>query len=130
MSEPIQSISQGNYILATQQEVSHDNTLSGTGMSDSPLCVNSNSLFVSTVETLGTYNISNNADTKISASLTKVGYKPIAWNVRLGYAGLINYNDELSEINDDTLNIVGYARGITGSYNSISFKAAVTWVKA
>lgn len=39
MSEPIQAISQGNYILATQQEVSHDNSLSGTGMADSPLGV-------------------------------------------------------------------------------------------
>lgn len=38
MSE-IQSISQGNYILATQQEVSHDNTLSGNGTVDSPLGV-------------------------------------------------------------------------------------------
>ena len=35
----IQSISQGNYILATQQEVSHDNTLSGNGTVDSPLGV-------------------------------------------------------------------------------------------
>lgn len=40
MSEPIQSISQGNYILATQQEVSHDNTLSGNGTSASPLGLN------------------------------------------------------------------------------------------
>ena len=39
MSEPIQSISNGNYILATQQEVSHDNTLSGNGTVDSPLGV-------------------------------------------------------------------------------------------
>lgn len=39
MSEPIQSISQGNYILATPQEVSHDNTLSGNGTVDSPLGV-------------------------------------------------------------------------------------------
>lgn len=39
MSEPIQAISQGNYILATQQEVSHDNTLSGNGTVDSPLGV-------------------------------------------------------------------------------------------
>jgi hypothetical protein len=35
----IQSISQNNYILATQQEVSHDNTLSGNGTVDSPLGV-------------------------------------------------------------------------------------------
>jgi len=35
----IQSISQGNYVLATQQEVSHDNSLSGNGTVDSPLGV-------------------------------------------------------------------------------------------
>jgi len=35
----IQSISQNNYILATQQEVSHDNSLSGNGTVDSPLGV-------------------------------------------------------------------------------------------
>lgn len=39
MSEPIQSIAQNNYILATQQEVSHDNTLSGNGTAVSPLGV-------------------------------------------------------------------------------------------
>ena len=39
MSEQIQSIAQNNYILATQQEVSHDNTLSGNGTVDSPLRV-------------------------------------------------------------------------------------------
>lgn len=39
MSEPIQSIAQNNYILATQKEVSHDNTLSGNGTVDSPLSV-------------------------------------------------------------------------------------------
>ena len=39
MSEPIQSISQGNYVLATQKEVSHDNTLIGNGTVDSPLGV-------------------------------------------------------------------------------------------
>ena len=39
MSEQIQSIAQNNYILATQKEVSHDNTLSGNGTVDSPLGV-------------------------------------------------------------------------------------------
>ena len=39
MSEQIQSIAQNNYILAKQQEVSHDNTLSGNGTVDSPLGV-------------------------------------------------------------------------------------------
>lgn len=35
----IRTIAQGNYILATQQEVSHDNTLSGNGTVESPLGV-------------------------------------------------------------------------------------------
>lgn len=35
----IRTIAQGNYILGTQQEVSHDNTLSGNGTSTSPLGV-------------------------------------------------------------------------------------------
>lgn len=40
MSDPIRSISQNNYILATQQEVSHDNTLTGNGTEESPLGLN------------------------------------------------------------------------------------------
>lgn len=38
MSE-INAIATNNYLLATQQEVSHDNTLSGNGTVDSPLGV-------------------------------------------------------------------------------------------
>lgn len=40
MSDPIQAIATNNYLLATQQEVSHDNTLSGNGTVDSPLGLN------------------------------------------------------------------------------------------
>ena len=40
MSDPIRSISQNNFLLAAQQEVSHDNTLSGNGTEASPLGVN------------------------------------------------------------------------------------------
>lgn len=39
MANEIQSIAQNNYILTTQQEVAHDNTLSGNGTVDSPLGV-------------------------------------------------------------------------------------------
>lgn len=39
MSDPIRSISQNNFILADQKEVSHDNTLSGNGTAASPLGV-------------------------------------------------------------------------------------------
>ena len=38
MSE-INAIATNNYLLTTQQEVSHDNTLSGNGTVDSPLGV-------------------------------------------------------------------------------------------
>lgn len=40
MSDPIRSISQNNFLLAAQQEVSHDNTLSGNGTEASPLGLN------------------------------------------------------------------------------------------
>ena len=40
MSDPIRSISQNNFILADQKEVSHDNTLSGNGTPESPLGLN------------------------------------------------------------------------------------------
>lgn len=39
MSDSIRSISQNNFILADQKEVSHDNTLSGNGTEESPLKV-------------------------------------------------------------------------------------------
>lgn len=45
MSDPIRSISQNNYILATQKEVSHDNTLTGNGTEDSPLSVVAEALY-------------------------------------------------------------------------------------
>lgn len=45
MSDPIRSISQNNYILATQQEVSHDNTLTGNGTPESPLSVVAEALY-------------------------------------------------------------------------------------
>lgn len=40
MSDPIRSISQNNYLLAAQQEVSHDNTLKGDGTTQNPLGLN------------------------------------------------------------------------------------------
>lgn len=54
MSEPIQSIAQNNYILATQQEVSHDNTLSGNGTVDSPLGLSNETLLYSGTSVIST----------------------------------------------------------------------------
>jgi len=45
MSDPIRSISQNNFILADQKEVSHDNTLSGNGTEESPLGLNETVLY-------------------------------------------------------------------------------------
>lgn len=42
MSDPIRSISQNNFILADQKEVSHDNTLKGNGTTENPLGINDN----------------------------------------------------------------------------------------
>ena len=60
MSEQIQSIAQNNYILATQQEVSHDNTLSGNGTVDSPLGVvpGYNETVLYSGDAANTYNLS------------------------------------------------------------------------
>ncbi len=130
MSENIQAISQGNYILATQQEVSHDNTLSGNGTVDSPLGVNSDYI-VTTEETIGTYNVTSSADTKVENTFVKAGYRPISIIVKFAFAGLINFNNELTQYkSDNSLYIMGYAHALRGSYNSLTFKAVVTWVKA
>lgn len=51
----IRTIAQGNYILGTQQEVSHDNTLSGNGTVESPLGVVHG--YNETVLYSGTYNV-------------------------------------------------------------------------
>ena len=45
MSDPIRSISQNNFILADQKEVSHDNTLTGNGTPESPLGVNGSGMW-------------------------------------------------------------------------------------
>lgn len=60
MSEPIQSIATNNYLLATQQEVSHDNSLSGNGTVDSPLGLNETVLWSGTLASGSTASLSEN----------------------------------------------------------------------
>ena len=129
MSEPIQSIAQNNYILATQKEVSHDNTLSGNGTVDSPLGVASD-LIVITEETVGTYSV-NTSDVAVSNNFSKTGYKPIAWTYKFGNAGFINFNQEDTYIDSDNiLHFQGYARRILGSgKGNITVKVFITWLK-
>lgn len=127
MSEPIQSIAQNNYILATQQEVSHDNTLSGDGTVASPLGITSDYIVV-TEELIGTYSVAG-SDTLVTNTFTKAGYRPIAWTVKFAFAGVINFNQENTEITNNSLTIHGYAHTISGSVNSVQFKAIITWIK-
>jgi len=134
MSDPIRSISQNNFILADQKEVSHDNTLTGNGTLDSPLGVNVGSvgsqLVVSTVENVGSLNISNSQDTAFSKDFTKAGYTPIAFTLMLGYAAWINANCENSIIQNNTLKLRGYARTWANqTFNNTAFKVLITWMK-
>ena len=128
MSEPIQSIAQNNYILGTQQEISHDNTLSGNGTVDSPLGITSDYIVV-TEETVGTYSVST-SDVNVSHDFSKTGYIPIAWTYKFGNAGFINFNQEDTNINNGTLHFQGYARRVLGSGSvNITVKVFITWLK-
>ena len=75
MANEIQSIAQNNYILSTQQEVSHDNTLSGNGTVDSQLVVASDYIKFLNVSQPFTANTDNYTAT---ASVPD-GYKFLCW---------------------------------------------------
>lgn len=81
MSEPIQSIAQNNYILATQQEVSHDNSLSGNGTVDSPLGVVPG--YNETVLWEGTETLSTNPEitlSELSTNFERIRVYGESWN--------------------------------------------------
>ena len=127
MSDPIRSISQNNFILADQKEVSHDNTLRGNGTEESPLGLSSD-LIVITEENLGTYTVGT-SDVNISGTFSKQGYKPIAFTVKFNFAASINFNSETTTYNqDNSLYIQGYAKISSGSQTS-KFTAIITWMK-
>ena len=97
MSEPIQSIAQNNYILATQKEVSHDSSLSGNGTVDSPLSVvpgyNETVLYSGTIST-GAAPTAYSLSEPISAFDSYKVYW--LWNEGTNCAGTVNefYWDE------------------------------------
>jgi hypothetical protein len=134
--EGISIVSSGdNYVISTsgsggssyQQEVSHDNTLSGNGTPESPLGL-STDLIVITEEELGTYTVGT-SDTNINGTFSKAGYKPIAFTVKFGYSASINFNSEYTKYkSDNSLYIQGYAKVPSGSL-STKFTAIITWMK-
>lgn len=73
MSEPIQSIATNNYLLAAQQEVSHDNTLSGNGTVDSPLGLNETVLWSGSWKPGNTSSPTNSA-IEVSESIDNFEY--------------------------------------------------------
>lgn len=77
MSEPIQSISQGNYILATQQEVSHDTTLIGNGTVDSPL-----GLSKTWVNVTSAFEVRNISDDSTMTFLYSPGLGLVNWTFK------------------------------------------------
>jgi len=131
MSE-INAIATNNFLLATQQEVSHDNTLSGNGTVDSPLGVAGvpGDLILITEETVGTYSV-NTSDVLIEKTFTKNGYRPIAWTYKFGQAGNITFNQEATSLTSSNgLHFQGYAKRSTGSGAlSLTFKLLITWLK-
>lgn len=89
MSE-INAIATNNYLLATQQEVSHDNTLSGNGTSASPLGVapitvvqsgsfNINTTYASGASYIDWYELSNGM-CRIKGWLRPTTAMPKPWN--------------------------------------------------
>jgi hypothetical protein len=120
----------GGFITEGAEIVNHDNSLSGNGTVDSPLGVNSDFIVV-TEETIGTYTVPTSGNVGFSKTFVKAGYKPIAFVVKFSYAGMINFNNELTEYKpDNSLYVQGYAHSLGGKdYAGITFKAIITWVK-
>ena len=88
-----------------------------------------NDYIVTTEETVGDYSVAN-TDVNISGSFSKTGYKPIAWTWKYSFAASLNFNQETTNITDNTLNFQGYIRNIVGSdARSITFKLLITWVR-
>ena len=84
---------------------------------------------VTTEETVGNYSVAN-TDVTISGSFSKTGYKPIAWTWKYSFAAALNFNQENTNITDNTLNFQGYIRNVVGSdARSITFKLFITWVR-
>lgn len=92
MSEPIQSISQGNYILATQQEVSHDNTLSGNGTSASPLGLNETVLWEGDKTGTGTITLSEGVN-NFERLVVYIGSEAVNVTAPQPYAAIVEFSE-------------------------------------
>lgn len=125
MSEPIQSISQGNYVLATQQEVSHDNTLSGNGTSASPLGVVPG--YNETLLYSGNVSIGNKDDIPLNEVITNFERIKViaAWsyNQNFGDPYMIGITEIPTEFSAHQFNIATFGAAQTNQIqtNSVNF---------
>ena len=105
MSDPIRSISQNNFLLADQKEVSHDNTLSGNGTEASPLGLNETVLWES-------QNGFSTSTTEVNLSEDCRNFEIIAvyWNHQ-GVTTEIQYYKTISGTNAQWLHVSGRAAG-------------------
>jgi len=106
MSDPIQSISQNNFLLATQQEVSHDNTLSGNGTADSPLGVVPG--YNETVLYSGDFS-ANNTKITLSEPVSSFDSFKIVWQLgsNTGNRYIDEYEVNTKQINAQHSNSIG-----------------------
>ena len=121
-----------NITIDANNEISATDTTysAGTGIqiSNQNVIEIGSDYIVTTEETIGSYSIGG-SDVSISKTISKTGYRPIAWMHKFGYAASISFNEENTQINaNNELEFQGYARS-TGSTYSITFKLFVTWVK-
>ena len=88
-----------------------------------------NDYIVTTVETVGSYNVTT-ADTQVTNTFSKAGYKPIAWEHKFGYATTLNFNEENTVVNtSNQLVYQGYIKNLGNDTKPITFKLHVSWVK-
>lgn len=122
MSDPIRSISQNNFILADQKEVSHDNTLSGNGTVDSPLGVVPG--YNETVLYSGNTSISNTADIPLNENITNFERIKViaAWpyNGNFGDPYMIGLTEIPTEFSAHQFNIATFGAAQTNSVQSNS----------
>lgn len=118
MSDSIQAIATNNYVLATQQAVTHDNSMSGNGTVDSPLGVvpgyNETVLFTSDSGVQNNITLSENVE---NFEFVRVEWCPYTENNQNWTAP---YDVVTSKVKFNTIHLTGIGIAVNGSYQIIT----------
>jgi len=114
MSDPIRSISQNNFILADQKEVSHDNTLSGNGTPESPLGLNETVLFRSDSGVQNNITLTEDVE---NFEFVRVEWCPYTENNQNWTAP---YDVITSKVKDSTIHLTGIGISTDRTYQLIT----------